>query len=124
MVLKHALAAILATILPIAAHAETLPELRAGLAGREVAVTGHIGAGLDIGDDEALSFRDAEGNVYPVIFDAGRTARKSLEGCKFAMFGGGSPCAMEGKAEIELDGSRLRLIIYEVAKIDPPAPLG
>ena len=105
------------------AAAETLAELRTGLTGREVAVTGHIGSGLDLGDDEALSFRDAEGNVYPVIFDAGRTARKALEGCEFAMFGGGSPCAMDGKAELELDGSRLRLIIYEVARIDPPAPL-
>ena len=103
--------------------AETLGELRTGLTGREVGIAGHIGSGLDIGDDEALSFRDAEGNFYPVIFDAGRTARKALEGCVFAMFGGGSPCAMDGKAEVELDGSRLRLIVYEVSRIDPPAPL-
>jgi hypothetical protein len=113
----------LLAVLGAPAGAETLAELRAGLTGREIAVTGHIGSGLDIGDDEALSFRDAEGNVYPVVFDAGRTARKSLEGCKFAMFGGGSPCAMDGKAEVELDGSRLRLIVYEIARIDPPAPL-
>ena len=105
------------------AAAESLAEMRVDLTGREITVTGHIGSGLEIGDDEALSFRDAEGNIYPVIFDAGRTARKSLEGCEFAMFGGGSPCAMEGKAEVELDGSHLRLIIYEVARIDPPAPL-
>lgn len=105
------------------AAAETLAELRIGLTGKEITVAGHIGTGLDIGDDEALSFRDDEGNIYPVVFDAGRTARKSLEGCEFAMFGGGSPCAMEGRAEVELDGSRLRLIIYEVARIDPPAPL-
>ncbi|MDP3197650.1 hypothetical protein [Tabrizicola sp.] len=105
------------------AAAETLAELRNGLTGREITVSGHIGTGLDIGDDEALSFRDLDGNTYPVVFDAGRTARKTLEGCKFAMFGGGSPCAMDGKAELELDGSRLRLIIYEVASIAPPAPL-
>ena len=105
------------------AAAETLAELRTGLVGREITVTGHIGAGLDISDNEALSFRDQEGNIYPVIFDAGRTARKSLEGCEFAMFGGGSPCAMDGKAEVELDGSSLRLIVYEVDRIDPPAPL-
>ncbi len=112
-----------AAVLANAAQAETLAELRTGLVGREISVTGHIGAGLDIADDEALAFRDAEGNVYPVVFDAGRTARKALEGCRFAMFGGGSPCAMQGMAEVELDGARLRLIVYEVSKIDAPAPL-
>lgn len=117
------IALLLLATLGLPATAETLAELRAGLGGREITVNGFIGAGLDISDDEALSFRDPEGNVYPVIFDAGRTARKSLEGCEFAMFGGGSPCSLEGKAEVELDGSRLRLIIYEVARIDPPAPL-
>ncbi len=115
--------AIVLSLTAVPAASETLEELRAGLAGREIGIAGHIGSGLDLGDDEALSFRDAEGNVYPVVFDAGRAARKALDGCKFQMFGGGSPCMMEGKAEVELDGSRIRLIVYEVARIDPPAPL-
>ncbi|MBN8633075.1 MAG: hypothetical protein J0L76_19755 [Rhodobacterales bacterium] len=120
--MRQSMLLLLAT-LGSSAGAETLAELRKDLTGRELAVAGHIGSGLDIGDDEALSFRDIEGNVYPVVFDAGRTARKSLEGCKFAIFGGGSPCAMDGKAEVELYGSRLRLIVYEITRIEPPAPL-
>lgn len=106
-----------------AAQAETLQDLCGRIVGAEVEITGHIGTGLDMTDDEALTFRDPEGTVYPVVFDAGRTARKSLEGCKFEMFSGGTPCAMSGKAEVELDGSRLRLIVYEVADIAAPAPL-
>lgn len=103
--------------------AETLSEWRQKAAGIEVEVSGHIGSGLDIMDDEALSLRDEEGHVYSVVFDAGREVRKKLEGCKFAIFGGGSPCALRGKAEIELDGARLRLILFEVDEIDAPAPL-
>jgi hypothetical protein len=106
-----------------AASGETLQDLRQRVAGSEVDIAGYIGTGLELMDDEALAFRDAEGNVYPVIFDAGRDARRKLEGCKFAMFGGGSPCAMSGKAEIGLDGSRVRLIVFEVSDIAAPAPL-
>lgn len=105
------------------ASAETLADLRNRIAGIEVQITGHIGSGLDLMDDEALAFRAEDEITYPVIFDAGREARKALDGCKFAMFGGGSPCALNGKAEIELDGSRIRLIVFEVTSIAPPAPL-
>jgi hypothetical protein len=103
--------------------AETLSELRAAITGREITVSGHIGTGLELMDNEALAFRGDDGVTYPVVFDAGRNARKSWDGCKFAMFGGGSPCAMSGSAEVELDGSRIRLIIYEVDSITAPAPL-
>ena len=106
-----------------AASAETLQDLRQRVAGSEIDIAGHIGTGFALMDDEALAFRDAEGNFYPVIFDAGRDARRKLEGCKFAMFGGGSPCTMSGKAEIELNGSRVRLIVFEVSDIAGPAPL-
>lgn len=117
------LAAVTALSWADGAAAETLEDLRARIAGTEVDITGHIGTGLDLMDDEALTFRTADGTVYPVIFDAGREARRSLEGCKFAMFGGGSPCALNGKAEIELDGSRIRLIVFEVGSIAAPAAL-
>lgn len=109
-------------IAPTAIAAETLSELRENIGGREVTISGHIGTGLEMMDNEALSFRDGDGNIYPVVFDAGRDARRQLEGCKFAMFGGGTPCALEGMAEIELDGSRLRLIVYAVT-ISPPEAL-
>jgi hypothetical protein len=114
------IASFAAIIAATASHAETLAEFRATVTGREVAIVGHIGTGLDMMDDEALHFVDAEDVAYPVIFDAGRDARRGLEGCKFALFGGGTPCAIEGMAEIELDGSRLRLIIYDVARLDAP----
>ena len=106
---------------PIAA--ETLGDLIKRTTGSEVEIVGHIGTGLDMMDDEALHFRDQDEVLYGVIFDAGRVARKQLEGCKFAMFGGGSPCAISAKAEVEMDGSSLRLIIFEVSSIAAPAPL-
>jgi hypothetical protein len=118
-----ALALAFALCAPGLCHAETLEQLRARIAGVEVDVTGHIGTGLDLMDDEALAFRDSAGTGYNVVFDAGREARKALEGCEFAMFGGGSPCAITAKAEIEWDGSNLRLIIFEVVSIAPPTPL-
>lgn len=102
---------------------ETLSEFRERTGGVEVTIEGHIGTGLFMMDEEALAFRDVEEIVYAVVFDAGREARKSLEGCRFAMFGGGSPCALSGKAEIELDGSQVRLIIFEVSTIGKPLPL-
>lgn len=112
----------LAASLANPAQSETLDELRGDISGREVSISGHIGTGLDWGDDEALHFRDTAGHVYPVVFDAGRDARRSLEGCEFKMFGG-TPCAMSGMAEIELDGSRIRLIVYRVDEIAPPAEI-
>lgn len=102
--------------------AEMLGDLRARFAGAEVEIKGHIGSHLYMGDDETIGFRDEDGNAYPVIFDAGREARKKVEDCKFAMFTGGNPCAITGKAEIELNGSQIRLSIFELTSIEPPAP--
>ena len=103
--------------------AGTLADLRKSVTGQEVEITGYIGTGLNMMDKEALSFRDESKTVYPVVFDAGRAARKQLEGCQFSMFSGGTPCAMTGKAEIELDGATLRLIIFELSNIAAPAKL-
>ncbi len=97
-----------------------LPEILAGVAGQEVLIEGHIGTGLDLMDDEALAFRLPDGTVFPVVFDAGRDARRRLEGCRFQMFGG-TPCRMSGKAELEWDGSRLRLIVFALDVIEPPS---
>ena len=99
---------------------EAILDFRKSIIGREIMISGSLGSGLDFSDDEALFFKDEEGNVYPVVFDAGRNARRATEGCRFAMFGDGTPCRMSGLAEIELDGSRLRLIIFEVSNISPP----
>lgn len=103
-------------------QATTLPELRKSITGQEVEVSGFIGTGLDLMDAEALTFRDSDKTNYAVVFDAGRDARKKLEGCKFEMFGG-TPCAMTGKAEIELDGARMRLIIFDITTIAAPAEM-
>ena len=123
-VLKRFVAGLLSAIFaayPISA--ETLGDLIKWTTGSEVEIVGHIGTGLNIMDDDALNFRDQDKVLYGVVFDAGRDARKQLEGCKFAMFGGGSPCAITAKAEVEMDGSNMRLIIFEVSTIAAPALL-
>ncbi|MFD1882197.1 hypothetical protein [Paracoccus pacificus] len=114
---------LLAAIIPLAGQAETLDTALAGIIGKEVEIDGHIGAGLNVMEDEALAFRDGAGRTYPVVLDAGRAARKRLADCKFAMFGGGTPCSLKGKAEIEMDGSRIRLILFEATEIGEPAAL-
>ena len=111
-----ALAACLAT----PASAETLDQALASILGREVTVEGHIGA--DPLEPNAILFRTADGAVYPVVFDAGREARKQLPGCKFQLFGG-TPCRASVKAEIARDGAKIVLVIFEVTSIAPPAAL-
>lgn len=96
-----------------------LQDTLAEIAGREVIARGHIGSGLDFTDDEALSFALPDRTTFAVVFDAGREARRQLEGCEFEMFGG-TPCPATVKAEIEMEGSRVRLIIFEVMEIGPP----
>jgi len=100
--------------------AETLAEARNKISGLEVEVSGLIGTGLNMMDDEALAFRDEQKNTYEVVFDAGREARKKLSGCKFEILGAGSPCPIKGKAEIELSGSDIRLIIFDVQVTSNP----
>jgi hypothetical protein len=106
-----------------AQESQTVEETMASVAGLEVKIDGWIGTGLDMMEAEALGFRTREGVYFPVVFDAGREARRKLEGCRFQIFGGGTPCDMTGQAELEWDGSRLRLIIFEVANIEPPERL-
>lgn len=101
--------------------AQTLSEWRSESEGIEVSITGHIGSGLDLMDEGALFFVDLERNTYPVVFDAGRNARKALEGCEFYAFGGGTPCAIEGMAEVDFDGSRIQLIIFQADEIGVPS---
>jgi len=103
--------------------AETLTDLRTRIAGAEVTIAGHIGTGLEIMDKEAISFRDADKTVYDVVFDAGREARRALEGCKFDLFQGGTPCAVTGRAEVQWNGARLRLILFEVSSMTAPGPI-
>jgi len=106
--------------LSLPAGAETLEQVLTGIVGREVTVDGQIGT--DPFDENALRFRIADGATFAVTFDAGREARKKLEGCKFEMFGG-TPCKAGIRAEIARVGSQIVLIVFEVVSIDPPAKL-
>ena len=111
---------------PIAAPAQDGPadfdSLRAGLAGTEVMLDGYIGTGLEIMDDEAINFVvPSDRATFAVVFDAGRDARRQLEGCVFNSFTGGTPCRITGRAELEWDGGRLRLILFALDTIAPPA---
>lgn len=120
---KRFVACLVLGIGPSTLGAETLGDLIKRVAGSEVEISGYIGSGLNIMDSEALNFRSADKVVYEVVFDAGREARKKLVGCKFAVFGASSPCAITGKAEVEMNGSSLRLIIFEVTSLADPTPL-
>ncbi len=107
-------------LLPQALGAETLDAALSRVTGSEVEIDGHIGAGLDVTDSEAMFFKNTEGDVFPVILDAGRNVRKQLADCKFAIFGAGTPCRLKGKAEIQLDGAKVRLSLFETSEIGKP----
>ena len=59
---------------------------------------------------------------FAVQFDAGRSARKSIEGCELELFGwANSDCIVEVDAEIAVekaygfaDGGEVKLIVYNV----------
>jgi len=108
--------------LPVFAE-ETLPSLEETVAtinGKDVTVAGWIGSGLVLGDDEAISFALEDRTTFKVIFDAGRDARRQLEGCEFKFFGG-TPCPAVVNAEIEIDGSNIKLIVFDLIEIGAPA---
>lgn len=120
--MRQAIAALAFGFGALPAAAEELPTLAdalSALVGTEVTATGHIGRGLDIMDKEAISFALPDRTTFPVVFDAGRNARRALEGCQFKMFGG-TPCPATISAEIEMDGSRVRLIVFALDEIGPP----
>lgn len=88
--------------------------------GKEVSIKGAIGTFIS----DTLKFGDTSG-IYDVIFDAGRNARKSIEGCEINLFSlQASNCFIEGKAEIVVDwnegdpgdGYPIKLSIYEMVR--------
>jgi hypothetical protein len=101
----------------------TLDAVRDEVQGTEVYLQGYIGNGLVIGDDEAISFVAPDRIAYDVVFDAGREARKALAGCTFETFTGGTPCKVAGYGELEWDGPRLRVILYSIETLAPPAKM-
>lgn len=120
--MKRAILALGLGLAALPTLAEELPALTDALSafvGTEVTATGYIGRGLDIMDKEAISFALPDRTTFPVVFDAGRNARRALDGCQFKMFGG-TPCPATISAEIEMDGSRVRLIVFALDKIGPP----
>ncbi|MCT4553230.1 MAG: hypothetical protein N4A53_00930 [Pelagimonas sp.] len=110
-----------------AAIAETMPDFetmaRAAYQsqdGKEIEIEGAVGT--QYGD--RLYFYDASGR-FPILLDAGRAARKSLEGCEINSFMEPSenPCLITGKAEVQIDwdesknfadGIKVRLVVFEL----------
>lgn len=99
-----------------------IARLHAGLDGKIIDVTGALGT--LIGD--TLYFRSADGllsdDLIEVQFDAGREARRLVEGCSITLFGNADPrCVFDVEAELDViepynlpDGGRIRLIILDV----------
>ena len=96
-----------------------MQELHSSLHGMTITMTGAIGT--TIGD--LLYFKNDDGR-FQVQFDAGSSARKSIEGCELEWFGwANSNCIVEVDAEIAVtteynfaDGGAIKLIVYEVRR--------
>lgn len=93
-------------------NAATLEEAVSSLHGQEVSLSGSIGYSWS--SDKAFTFK-SKGKSYDVVLDAGRTARKSLDNCKFTLFGSATePCEAKAMAEIKVKGDTISLVIYEL----------
>lgn len=101
----------------VLAAVDQMAKIHASLEGKTVTMRGAIGT--MIGD--TLYFKNDHGQ-FAVQFDAGRNARKSIEGCELEWFGwANSDCIVEVDAEIAIetaydfaDGGEIKLIVYEV----------
>lgn len=84
-----------------------------------MSVTLEGGLGTIIGD--TIYFQNELGR-FPVQFDAGREARRKIEGCEISLFGNApSRCIFEVDAELLVtseytlsEGGRITLIVYNV----------
>ena len=87
---------------------------------QEIPIRGAIGTVYG----DTLYFMDSTGH-YPIVLDAGRAARRSLEGCEINPFldADRNPCQISGMAEIEVDwkdsenladGFKTQLIVFEL----------
>jgi hypothetical protein len=89
-----------------------------GINGSEVELKGAIGTFIT----DQIKYADNSG-VYDVLLDAGRDARKSIEGCEIQLFAPEkSPCQIIGKGELVIDlddgnlgsGFGVKISIYEL----------
>ncbi len=106
---KYFLGLVLA-IITVATNATTLQDAVNSINGKEVTVSGFIG--YSWASDEFVRF-ESEGHVYDVILEAGRSARKTISGCKLKLFGSGG-CIANAKAEIQIKGDEITLLIFEL----------
>ena len=94
-----------------------MTELHASLNGKTVTMKGAIGTLLS----DELFFKNEDGQ-FSVQFDAGRAARKKVEGCELEWFDWAkSKCLFEVDAEIVVDepfsfadGGKIKLIVYDI----------
>jgi len=98
---------------------EQMAKLHASLKGKTVTMNGAIGTLVS----DTLYFKNDHGQ-FQVQFDAGRSARKLIEGCELEWFGwANSDCIVEVDAEVEIEtaftfaeGGEIKLIVYEVRR--------
>ena len=101
----------------VMAAVEQMTKIHASLQGKTITMRGAIGTLFG----DSLYFKNDHGQ-FAVQFDAGRSARKSIEGCELELFGwANSDCIVEVDAEIAVekaygfaDGGEVKLIVYNV----------
>lgn len=113
----------------VSASAEGMPEFEKSVRekykaydGKEIDIEGAIGTWYG---GEKIYFYDSSGR-YAILLDAGRAARKSIEGCKIDDYvePHKNPCPITGKAEVKIDwddsknfasGIEVGLIVFELS---------
>lgn len=94
-----------------------IAQRHAALSGKTITMTGTLGTYIS----DNIYFANEDG-FFEVQFDAGREARRRIEGCLVTPFGtSSSQCVFEIDAELVVaerfdlaDGGEIKLIVYEV----------
>lgn len=112
--MKH-LIAVAALAIAGPAVAQEAPDVDAALAaldGAEVVATGQIG---EISANSILFLR-TDTATFPVAFALPREELARLDGCALSFMGDGN-CAVSAKAEMEVDGNTVTLLVYELISL-------
>jgi uncharacterized protein YdeI (BOF family) len=127
--IKLLLATLAFALNSVPASSEGMPEFEKSVRetykaydGKEIDIEGAIGTWIG---GETLYFYDSSG-LYTILLDAGRAARKSIDGCEINRHvePHKSPCRITGKAEVKIDwddsnnfasGIEVGLIVFELS---------